>query len=54
MTCSLQKREKDGEENGGGQKEDGSPKKDSTVDSSFVFGQNIKERAKVRMGFCVF
>ncbi|XP_056600507.1 ran-binding protein 3b isoform X1 [Triplophysa dalaica] len=41
------KREKDGEENGGGQKEDGSPKKDSAVDSSFVFGQNIKERAKL-------
>uniref|UniRef100_A0A672KQ02 Ran-binding protein 3 n=1 Tax=Sinocyclocheilus grahami TaxID=75366 RepID=A0A672KQ02_SINGR len=43
----LQKREKEGEENGGGQKDDCSEKKDSAVDSSFVFGQNIKERAKV-------
>uniref|UniRef100_A0A9J8BYD3 Ran-binding protein 3 n=1 Tax=Cyprinus carpio carpio TaxID=630221 RepID=A0A9J8BYD3_CYPCA len=41
------KREKEGEENGGGQKEDSSQKKDSAVDSSFVFGQNIKERAKL-------
>ncbi|XP_043089471.1 ran-binding protein 3b isoform X4 [Puntigrus tetrazona] len=40
------KREKEGEENGGGQKDDSSQKKDSAVDSSFVFGQNIKERAK--------
>lgn len=37
---SLQKREKEGEENGG-QKDDSNQKKD------FVFGQNIKERAKV-------
>uniref|UniRef100_A0A671L9L5 Ran-binding protein 3 n=1 Tax=Sinocyclocheilus anshuiensis TaxID=1608454 RepID=A0A671L9L5_9TELE len=43
----LQKREKEGEENGGGQKDDSSQKKDSAVDSSFVFGQNIKERAKL-------
>lgn len=43
----MQKREKEGEENGGGQKDDSSQKKDSAVDSSFVFGQNIKERAKV-------
>uniref|UniRef100_A0A671LAG2 Ran-binding protein 3 n=1 Tax=Sinocyclocheilus anshuiensis TaxID=1608454 RepID=A0A671LAG2_9TELE len=35
------------EENGGGQKDDSSQKKDSAVDSSFVFGQNIKERAKL-------
>uniref|UniRef100_A0A672KJY4 Ran-binding protein 3 n=1 Tax=Sinocyclocheilus grahami TaxID=75366 RepID=A0A672KJY4_SINGR len=35
------------EENGGGQKDDCSEKKDSAVDSSFVFGQNIKERAKL-------
>uniref|UniRef100_A0A672KQ98 Ran-binding protein 3-like n=1 Tax=Sinocyclocheilus grahami TaxID=75366 RepID=A0A672KQ98_SINGR len=41
------KREKEGEENGGGQKDDCSEKKDSAVDSSFVFGQNIKERAKL-------
>lgn len=41
------KREKEGEENGGGQKDDSSQKKDSAVDSSFVFGQNIKERAKL-------
>uniref|UniRef100_A0A672KNH6 Ran-binding protein 3 n=1 Tax=Sinocyclocheilus grahami TaxID=75366 RepID=A0A672KNH6_SINGR len=40
-------REKEGEENGGGQKDDCSEKKDSAVDSSFVFGQNIKERAKL-------
>uniref|UniRef100_A0A9J8BSF5 Ran-binding protein 3 n=1 Tax=Cyprinus carpio carpio TaxID=630221 RepID=A0A9J8BSF5_CYPCA len=40
------KREKEGEENGGGQKVDGS-QKECAVDSSFVFGQNIKERAKV-------
>ncbi|XP_073713214.1 ran-binding protein 3 isoform X3 [Misgurnus anguillicaudatus] len=39
------KREKDGEENGGGRKEDSS-QKDGGVDSTFVFGQNIKERAK--------
>uniref|UniRef100_A0A671LAS3 Ran-binding protein 3 n=1 Tax=Sinocyclocheilus anshuiensis TaxID=1608454 RepID=A0A671LAS3_9TELE len=38
---------KEGEENGGGQKDDSSQKKDSAVDSSFVFGQNIKERAKL-------
>lgn len=37
----------EGEENGGGQKDDSSQKKDCAVDSSFVFGQNIKERAKV-------
>lgn len=43
----MQKREKEGEENGGGQKDDSSQKKDCAVDSSFVFGQNIKERAKV-------
>ncbi|XP_051985419.1 ran-binding protein 3-like isoform X2 [Xyrauchen texanus] len=41
------KREKDGEENGGGSKEDGSEKNESGLDSSFVFGQNIKERAKL-------
>ncbi|XP_039504877.1 ran-binding protein 3-like isoform X1 [Pimephales promelas] len=41
------KREKEGEENGGGQKDDSSQKKDCAVDSSFVFGQNIKERAKL-------
>uniref|UniRef100_A0A673L8Z9 Ran-binding protein 3-like n=1 Tax=Sinocyclocheilus rhinocerous TaxID=307959 RepID=A0A673L8Z9_9TELE len=41
----LQKREKE-EENGGGQKVDGS-QKECAVDSSFVFGQNIKERAKL-------
>ncbi|XP_026133880.1 ran-binding protein 3-like isoform X8 [Carassius auratus] len=40
------KREKEGEENGGGQKVDGS-QKECAVDSSFVFGQNIKERAKL-------
>ncbi|XP_073720606.1 ran-binding protein 3-like isoform X1 [Misgurnus anguillicaudatus] len=40
------KREKDGEENGGGRKEDSS-QKDGGVDSTFVFGQNIKERAKL-------
>ncbi|XP_016426579.1 ran-binding protein 3-like isoform X2 [Sinocyclocheilus rhinocerous] len=39
------KREKE-EENGGGQKVDGS-QKECAVDSSFVFGQNIKERAKL-------
>ncbi|XP_051554610.1 ran-binding protein 3-like isoform X4 [Myxocyprinus asiaticus] len=41
------KREKDGEENGGGSKEDSSEKMDSGLDSTFVFGQNIKERAKL-------
>ncbi|XP_005168502.2 ran-binding protein 3b isoform X1 [Danio rerio] len=41
------KREKEGEENGGAQKDDSSQKKDGAVDSSFVFGQNIKERAKL-------
>ncbi|XP_026061307.1 ran-binding protein 3-like isoform X1 [Carassius auratus] len=41
------KREKEGEENGGARKEESSQKKDSAVDSSFVFGQNIKERAKL-------
>ncbi|XP_077078059.1 ran-binding protein 3b isoform X6 [Siphateles boraxobius] len=41
------KREKEGEENGGEQKDDSSQKKDCAVDSSFVFGQNIKERAKL-------
>ncbi|XP_016142455.1 ran-binding protein 3-like [Sinocyclocheilus grahami] len=39
------KREKEGEENGGGQKVDGS-QTECAVDS-FVFGQNIKERAKL-------
>ncbi|XP_048018648.1 ran-binding protein 3b isoform X3 [Megalobrama amblycephala] len=41
------KREKEGEENGGGQKDESSQKKECAVDSSFVFGQNIKERAKL-------
>ncbi|XP_051990217.1 ran-binding protein 3b isoform X1 [Xyrauchen texanus] len=40
-------REKDGEENGGGSKEESNEKMESGVDSTFVFGQNIKERAKL-------
>ncbi|XP_022534701.2 ran-binding protein 3b isoform X3 [Astyanax mexicanus] len=39
------KKDKEGGENGGDKTEDGAQKKD--VESSFVFGQNIKERAKL-------
>ncbi|TRY55208.1 hypothetical protein DNTS_032681 [Danionella cerebrum] len=35
------------EENGSGEKDDSGERKESAVDSSFVFGQNIKERAKL-------
>ncbi|XP_066508467.1 ran-binding protein 3-like isoform X1 [Hoplias malabaricus] len=41
------KKENEGGENGGGKTEENAQKKDAVVDSGFVFGQNIKERAKL-------
>ncbi|KAI4902761.1 hypothetical protein NFI96_015270, partial [Prochilodus magdalenae] len=41
------KKDKEGGENGGGKTEESTQRKDAVVDLGFVFGQNIKERAKL-------
>ncbi|KAL7851254.1 hypothetical protein AOLI_G00216100 [Acnodon oligacanthus] len=41
------KKDNEGGENGGGKTEESAQRKDAVVESGFVFGQNIKERAKL-------
>lgn len=43
----MQKKDKEGGEDELGKTEENTQKKDVVVDPGFVFGQNIKDRAKV-------
>lgn len=43
----MQKKDKEGGEDDFGKTEENTQKKDVVVDPGFVFGQNIKDRAKV-------